>query len=212
MSTTITIEQAKKDGNSSVNQTIKGKFVEREVLCNVNSLMEYSLRQSFENNDAPFTYDDIDNYYTPVEGQYKLIIDNDSEEDFDARIEDEQGDTLYTITKEIADKIRLGDLDPSNTNDVVTYLANNNIMSIDKLLEENDDFETEASEIYEWYAITGWFAEKLKDKGHPVITGYHNYWGRCTTGQAILLDYVITDICADMGILDGQENSWADKK
>ena len=33
-------------------------------------------------------------------------------------------------------------------------------------------------------------------------------WGRATTGQAILLDGVISEICSDMEILEGQANEW----
>lgn len=52
------------DRNAGKNQEIKGKFVAREVYCNVNSLVEYIINKGFEESDAPFTIDDVENYYS----------------------------------------------------------------------------------------------------------------------------------------------------
>ena len=72
------------------------------------------------------------------------------------------------------------------------------------------DLDTQEAEIYEWWAVSGFLAKKLAARGECVIDGPCAwYWGRCATGQAILLDYVISCICEEMGILDGQPNSWA---
>lgn len=70
--------------------------------------------------------------------------------------------------------------------------------------------ELEYSEIFEYWAVSSMMYENLKSMGHPVCEfGLTNIWGRCTTGQAILLDYAITKICADMEILEFQKYSWA---
>lgn len=64
------------------------------------------------------------------------------------------------------------------------------------------NIEPHYNESYEFYAVTDWFADKLKEKGQSVmqLLGM-NVWGRGTTGQAILLDYVIGDICNDLNLL-----------
>ena len=62
--TYLTIEEVLKQGNSSINQEIKGMFVQREVYANVNSMVEYILNKGFEDNNAPFTINDISNYYS----------------------------------------------------------------------------------------------------------------------------------------------------
>ena len=47
-------------------------------------------------------------------------------------------------------------------------------------------------EIFEWWLVTSWFAEKLKKHGEPILTNdYGTWWGRTCTGQAIYLDGVI---------------------
>lgn len=64
--------------------------------------------------------------------------------------------------------------------------------------EEASD-EQQAQEIYEWWLVSDWLLEKLEKKGQPVLkTDYGSWWGRTTTGQAILLDGVIEDIYTEL--------------
>ena len=73
--------------------------------------------------------------------------------------------------------------------------------------ENLDDLE---DEIYEWWAVSCWFADKLKEKGNAIIeSGCCSYWGRGCTGQAIALDGVIAHIGYDMEILEGQKYDWS---
>jgi hypothetical protein len=107
----------------------------------VNSLVEYIIQKGFEDSNAPFTIDDIENIY----------------------------------------------------------------------IEDEETGESEMQEVFQWFIVSDYLAEKLKEKGEPIIND-ENIWGRGTCGQAILLDYVITEICAEMKILENQENSWANRK
>lgn len=80
------------------------------------------------------------------------------------------------------------------------------------ILDENENLDTQPQEIYEWWIVTEFLYKKLKALGHPVLEWGNNcYWGRCTTGQAILLDHAIGVICEEMEILDGQKYSWGEK-
>jgi hypothetical protein len=189
---TISIEQAMKDGNSSANQTIKQKFIGREVFCNVGTLVEYCLLMAEHNSQAPFGYDDIENFYSLPEyrGEYA---------DFDGGTDAERDAEIERL-KEVIEGIEDQNTSPSD------------FKSVDKITEEIEileNLESEPQEVLEWWAVSSYLFDKLKEKGHPVVdVGSCYVWGRCTSGQAILLDYVITQICAEMGILDGQENSW----
>ena len=81
--------------------------------------------------------------------------------------------------------------------------------SADDMRDDGADIQ----EIYEWWIVSEYLYGKLKAKGHPVLEwGNNYYWGRCTTGQAILLDGVISEICQEMEILEGQSYSWANDK
>ena len=76
--------------------------------------------------------------------------------------------------------------------------------------EAMQDDGASLQEIYEWWIVSRFLYEKLKDKGEPILQwGNNYYWGRGCTGQAILLDDVISEICKDMEILDGQKYSWS---
>ena len=75
--------------------------------------------------------------------------------------------------------------------------------------QEYEDSGENYQEIFEWWIITDWLCKKLRDKGEPVLEWGNNcYWGRCCTGQAILLDSVISEICSEMEILEGQKYEW----
>lgn len=50
----------------------------------------------------------------------------------------------------------------------------------------------EPAEIFEWWRITEWFADLLIEVGECVLkNSYGQWWGRCTTGQAYIMDGVL---------------------
>ena len=62
--------------------------------------------------------------------------------------------------------------------------------------EDLDKFRYDnPKEIYEWYLVSDWFFDRLKEINEPILDNdYGEYWGRCCTGQAIYLDYVIQEL------------------
>lgn len=74
------------------------------------------------------------------------------------------------------------------------------------------DIEPHRTEVYEHWIVSDFLGRKLKERGETVEEVFDfTIWGRTCSGQAILLDYVIGTIAESMGILEGQEHSWADK-
>lgn len=64
---------------------------------------------------------------------------------------------------------------------------------------DNGDAEQEPKEIYEWWAVSAWLADKLSEKGEAMFDGPDcKIWGRCATGQAIALDHVIQTIASEV--------------
>lgn len=175
-----------RDYNSSKNQSIKAKFVEREVYCNVNSMVEYILSKGYEDPNAPFTMDDVENIYT------------DNSEEIDKANEERE--------KEIEENQELFDNEEISefTYDLNEEQINN---KYDEQIEELEREQEEPNEVYEWWMVSNWLCDKLKEKGKVVLSD-ENIWGRCTTGQAILLDHVISEICEDLQILEGQKYEW----
>lgn len=75
--------------------------------------------------------------------------------------------------------------------------------------EECIDLDGHRQEPMEFWAVTDWFARKLRAEGEIVAEVLDfRVWGRCCTGQAIKLDCVIESIADDMGILVGGEHEW----
>ena len=137
-----------KDYNSNVNQRIKGKFIQREVLTCFSYEIDELLKKEV------LSYDDIDNLYLDPEKYYK--------------------DYGYETAEEYE--------------------------------ESGENYQ----EPYEWWIVTEWLWKKLRDKNEPVLEwGNNYYWGRTCTGQAILLDNVISEITSEMKILEGQRNDWS---
>ena len=57
----------------------------------------------------------------------------------------------------------------------------------------------ESSEVLEWWLVTPYMAELLKEKGEVILSDYDCYWwGRQTSGQALCMDEVIQEIAEQM--------------
>lgn len=173
------------DFNSPKNQRIKEDFIRREVKACVTTEVDYILSKSYGDSSAPYTWDDIENYY----------IDNSEEiEELSEQLEEleEQLEELQENKKDssIIEKLK---------------------KQIKELEERKAELEEEESpaDIYEWWIVSGWLGDKLKEKGEYIIERWGAaIWGRCTTGQAISLDGVISRICSDLEILEGQAHEW----
>lgn len=98
---------------------------------------------------------------------------------------------------------------------LVEKLMEEEIISIDEIQNyyksdealKEDGFKTKAereeaknrgedvNEVLEWWLVSDWLIERLEEKGEPILkTDYETWWGRTTSGQAIILDYVIEKI------------------
>lgn len=195
MSDVKTMEEVLRNGNTSANQGIKRQFIEREVYCSVNSLVEYCLKHGYEDSESPVNLDDIENYYAYPEyyGEYAKFSGG-TEEQRDAEIE------------------RLRDLQNEYDKDEPTDEEERIYDLIRDEISELEALESQPQDIYEWWAVSPSLYEQLKEQNECVVDAGSCYvWGRGTSGQAILLDHVITVICAEMEILEGQQYSWAKK-
>ena len=199
------IEQVLRNSNSTINQNIKSKFVSQHVYCNVNSMVQYILNKGFEDSTTPFSFDDVSNYsvYPEYIGEY-ANFEGGKDEQRDAEI-----DRLKDLQSDLYDEIQ--DLPNNNDAHDVDRLSLSLETKRDTIQSEIvnlENLEQEYQDIFEWWAVSDFLAEKLNNLGHCIIES-ENIWGRTTTGQAILLDYAISQICAEMEILEGQKNSWA---
>lgn len=65
---------------------------------------------------------------------------------------------------------------------------------------EAHDIEPYARDVYEHWAVSGWLADKLEERGERVDRDFANLnvWARTTTGQAISMDGVIHDTIREL--------------
>jgi len=181
--------------NSNANQKVKGHFVGQNVLTCVSMITDYILRQN--DYDAPFNWDDVENYFTDnseeieeLEEELDNITDEIEKTEEEFEILDDKMELTREKDNELADKIEELEQKQDDIQE-----------KIDELRQEEDY----PNEVYEWWKVDTYLLNKLQEKGEVVIP-HMNIWGRCTSGQAILLDYVISEICYDLNILEGQEN------
>lgn len=242
------------DTQSIKNQEIIGELVEREVGTCLTSMVNYILNKSWEDSDAPFSYDDIENNYVNNTKEIEELEEEiESIENRIEEIEDEilccqvEIDNRREKIEEIEDEILsleegIRELNATQggigTGDLAKEkeeyreeqeLVNNELKDLEKtqekneitLQEEQEELESllekikeleeeqeEPQEIYEWWTVSSWLLDKLKEYGEPVIE-YENLWGRTTTGQSIKLDWVIGQIALDLEILEGQKHDWS---
>lgn len=151
------------DTNSSKNQDIKAKLVEREVRQCISSLSD-----KLWNDENMEGWDEWENLY-----QYVCPECGTGFENLDIFTEDSDGEAYLC----------------PECNQVV-----------------NDEPEYEAQEVFEYWIVSQWLHDKLKEKGEPVWNdGIVYVWGRCTSG---VFDDVVSSIASDMEILEGQSNEW----
>ncbi len=189
------------NSNSPDNQKIKGQFVAREVLTCFSYEMDAVLKASarYSSTDLP-SYDEIENIY---EYLCPECGEGYQEEDEACFCCVKVPETCPYCKSALPEKLEF-----LRNNDRECVKCNMVLIDRDKIQEP----ENEPQEIFEWWIVTDYLYRKLRDKGHPVLEwGNNHYWGRCTTGQAILLDGAISEICSEMEILTGQKYSWEKK-
>ena len=74
------------------------------------------------------------------------------------------------------------------------------LMKHDESLWEELQNLDKNSEIMEWWLVTPYMAELLKENGEVILAAYGCcWWGRQTSGQALYMDWVIQRIAEQMG-------------
>ena len=110
-----------------------------------------------------------------------------------------QGSLIYDLGKLEVDGFLYEDIENLYMTDeeiIKWHLDDIEIEGKEITAEDLDDFRYDnPKEIYEWYLVSDWLIDRLREINEPVIDNdYGEYWGRCCTGQAIYLDFVIQEI------------------
>ena len=147
----------------SINEAAE-HYISRDVLCCdssfVNDLL-YRQNQAQNPITEEFCIDNIENFY------------------------DKDRDTILHYLHYCLHQSTISDYLKDNDGTDIALLNQNELEE----LAEACEWEAEPQEIYEWWRVTDWLAEKLSERGQPILrNAYGTWWGRTATGQAISLD------------------------
>ena len=143
-------------------------WIDKNILYNMYQEVEYILKTSYENDEAPFSWDDVTNTLSYNIDEAKTNLEDEIIEDID-RTEEEK----KQLNKDLQS---LDDI-----NDIENF-ATDNKLSFDMYSYEQQD------DIYQWFLVSSWLCRWFNDNKIPVIDDY-NYWGRQTCGQSVSLDW-----------------------
>lgn len=202
---------------SANNQRVIDRLVSREVYCCMTAEIEYMLSRVFESDEQnPFTEDDLLPMYR------KACSECGSTDGFtEVEISKLTDDELHMVHGFCEDTGENGDGYECPVCGLIYSTAQQARACCDfedsvwlcdccgHLFSDSayQELGEEPAEVYEWWAVSNWFGEKLKARGCVVLESWgKSYWGRETTGQAIALDTCVADIAREMGILEGMEH------
>lgn len=165
--------------NSCVNQEIKREFVYREVYACITDMAEHLFDYDGEKYAA---YDEFENYGVENRCPHCREIVEEDYDDLESEEEIAEGAWVSTATFHRCPHCN----------------------------EDIDWFDEEWPEIYEYWLVSPWLGEKLKAHDQIVLERHGAWvWGRQCSGQAILLDGVISRICKELGMLKEDEEASA---
>jgi hypothetical protein len=196
--------------NSTNNQHVLRKLVEREIIACQSYLVTELLKHHYDEAEWINEYTDNSEEIEELqeeETRYRraVVLAEIKIDVYSEELQEAIDDNNNLIQEEIKNKI-----------DILTSgIANikNRVEGIEETIYSLQIEEEIPKEIYEWWLVTSWFEDKLKEKGEVFLELFgETWWGRQCTGQAILLDYVIGRIGEDIEILEGQSNHkfWVD--
>lgn len=160
------------------------------IYFSCDSEIRYILDKSFDDRDAPFSYDDFDLFDIDKAKEhilYKFEYENMSDEE-------EQKDFLNKIDEDLYHD---QDTKEERIKRLSTYLDDLNEGELQDLFDilDFDNSEVQA-EILQWVAISSNLSYRLEKQGEVILDS--NYWGRQTFGQAYNMDYCIVKAFIDM--------------
>jgi hypothetical protein len=200
--------------NSSKNQEIKSKFVGIHVYACVSSMV--AELQELNSLDYEKGIDIIEyiSYYG-YSDEFGEMFESDRDEkieEIESKIEELEEIKDYYFHK--IEMFRYRDNEYFSIFVKKHETAQKFLDIFQGKIETLEDMEfNQIQEIYEYWIVSDFLAGKLEEQGEIIIENYGlTIWGRQTTGQAILLDSCISQVCYDMEILENQSIQWLKDK
>lgn len=113
----------------------------------------------------------------------------DDIENYTATAEYHNGEGWLTLTEEQRDEL-IEELEDNRTDE--------NDEETDQKIDELNELDFQYPEIMQWFYVDDRLLHRLNEIGECVLED--KYWGRCTFGQSITLDYCIQQACYDLAV------------
>ena len=197
--------------NESEFQRRCDEVVYREVYCCVSTMAEYILKKSWEDSDAPFSNEDIENPMQSAEFKWDeewiIICSTEELEEWKAERESDIEENRESELQDIED-------DPQDDDEERIEEINENyddqLIELEDVCNEAESQLDEYKEIFEYWICSPWLISKLSERNEAVIE-HEQIWCRCTTGQSISIDGVIREIVKEYVLTDEEKASMKEK-
>ncbi|AGH32111.1 hypothetical protein VPHG_00044 [Vibrio phage 11895-B1] len=186
MTNTTEIKYTFANLNDSQKQKLVDRMLNDHPLRLQNTLVEYVLQKSYEDLDAPFSYEDITNFE-----YYGEVCINDEWEEFTESERDEK-------VSELEDEQTDLEIDDPEWDEIQEIIDDLNNMDFDQL-----------PEIYQWFSCSDWLIRELESKGQCTLDD--EFWGRQCCGQSVVLDNVMQEIAFEYACDYGNNYLTADQ-
>jgi len=154
------------------------QFIDDCVCYCVTSEINYILKKSYEDGEAPLSYEDLDLFDIDTAREQIIYLFNEIETD------EEQEDFLNKISDDLFNKL---DKKEKRENKLSEYLKQCDKEELKTICESLDiERDTTDAEVYEWWIISDPLKYRLEQEGEIFLN--NEYWGRQTTGQSISQD------------------------
>lgn len=171
-------------------QQLADKFLDIHPMRLQNTLVEYVLQKSFEDMNAPFSYNDITNNVPTanieVSGEWLEITESERDE----------------MLEELQEKLEALEENEDYEDLEEWEKITNDIQELEDASFDN------YPEIYQWFSCSGfscsdWLIRELEDRGQCTLD--NEFWGRQCCGQSVALDSVMQEIAFDWFVNYGEE-------
>lgn len=153
------------------------QFIDECVLYCVSSEWDYMLKKSYEDNDSPVNYEDLDLFDVDrAKESIVYLLENDKDEEELKQLFDETNEENNLKIKTVGDyEVYLNSLDKEELKDLCRDKFD--------IYEDSTD-----GEVYEWWLLSNPLQYQLEQQYEIFLNGA---WGRQGTGQRISLDSTV---------------------
>jgi hypothetical protein len=185
-------------------ETLAEMYRDRDILACQSALVTDLIQHAFESRGdlaEGFQLDEIQNM-RPDPSEWGLercreyLNDHGIDEPTEGNVWKMDRADLVEQLENVGIECRDDESDETLREAVIANIDDETISGIEDWREAVRD-NAEDEEVLEWWLVSSWLCDKLRDIGEVVIdNGYGHWWGRTCTGQQLIMDGTLQRIAA----------------